>query len=132
MQSNRGTGTLPERHLRSRLHSLGYRFRVNYRPLSDRRRTVDIAFTRLRLAVFMDGCFWHSCPDHRSVPAINQDFWTPKLTRTVERDKETDRMLREAGWSVLRLWEHVPLDEAVDLVTTAVGRRKIGVRQAAK
>lgn len=117
MQSNRGVGTLPEMRLRSALHRLGYRYWINVAPVKEVRRTADIVFKRDRVAVFVDGCFWHSCPLHRSVPKTNVLFWTRKLERTVERDAETDRMLLAAGWTVVRVWEHVPLDEAVTTIS---------------
>jgi DNA mismatch endonuclease (patch repair protein) len=70
------------------------------------RRTADIVFTRQRLAVFIDGCYWHSCPVHRSQPVVNADYWAPKLKRNRERDEDTNAQLRAAGWTVIRFWEH--------------------------
>jgi len=78
---------------------------VDYPPLGDRRRA-DIVLTRRRIAIFIDGCFWHSCPDHATQPKRNAEYWLPKLRRNVERDRETDVALRTAGWTVLRFWEH--------------------------
>jgi DNA mismatch endonuclease (patch repair protein) len=105
MLGNRRRDTRPELAVRRALHRDGMRFRVDYSPLADRRRA-DIVFTRARVAVFIDGCFWHSCPDHASVPRSNQDYWIPKFRRNVERDRETDADLLTAGWTVLRFWEH--------------------------
>jgi DNA mismatch endonuclease (patch repair protein) len=81
---------------------------------------VDIVFPRPRLAVFVDGCFWHCCPEHGGRPKANAEYWTPKLARNVERDRQTDARLRSAGWTVLRIWEHVPPDRAANLVAEAL------------
>jgi DNA mismatch endonuclease (patch repair protein) len=105
MRSNRGRDTGPERAVRTLLHQAGFRYRVDYAPLGGRRRA-DIVFVRKKVAVFIDGCFWHSCPIHASQPRRNADYWLPKLQRNVARDRETDEQLEEAGWTVLRFWEH--------------------------
>lgn len=76
------------------------------RPLPKVRRTADIVFTRARIAVFIDGCFWHGCPEHYQAPVRNGDFWLAKRERNRERDAETDEALIEAGWTPLRFWEH--------------------------
>jgi DNA mismatch endonuclease (patch repair protein) len=123
MQSNRGVDTGPELALRSALHRRGHRFRINYRPLASVRRTVDIAFPRRRVAVLIDGCFWHGCPQHRTVPKANREYWEPKLSRNIERDRETDRSLNDAGWTVVRVWEHVAVEEAVELVEAGLRER---------
>lgn len=114
MQSNRSSGTSPEMAVRRQLHAKGLRFRVNYRLEPEIRRTADIVLTRARLAVFIDGCFWHGCPEHYQRPAINRDYWDSKLTRNHERDVETNALLAGRGWTVLRVWEHVPTDVIVD------------------
>lgn len=120
MQANRRRDTRPERELRSLLHRAGHRFRCDYpvRLGSGRTVRVDIAFTRRRLAVLTDGCYWHSCPEHGQVPTANRAYWAAKLERTVERDREVNEALRAANWGVLRFWEHTPAVEAAD----AVGR----------
>lgn len=105
MRSNRGRDTGPERAVRTILHTEGFRYRVDFPPLGGRRRA-DIVFTRPRVAIFIDGCFWHCCPAHGTQPRQNADYWLPKLRRNVERDRETDASLREEGWTVLRFWEH--------------------------
>ncbi|WP_310244614.1 very short patch repair endonuclease [Microbacterium sp. BE35] len=105
MRSNRGRDTGPERAVRTILHAEGFRYRVDFAPLGGRRRA-DIVFTRPRVAIFIDGCFWHCCPAHGTQPRQNADYWLPKLRRNVERDRETDASLRDAGWTVLRFWEH--------------------------
>ena len=106
MLSNRSRDTGPELAVRRLLHARGLRFRVNYRPLPDRRRTVDVAFTRAKVAVLIDGCFWHGCPEHYRGPARNADYWSTKVERNSARDSQTTKLLEEAGWRVLRYWEH--------------------------
>lgn len=112
--------TTPELMLRRALHARGLRYRTHLPVPGLRRRTIDIAFTRRRLAVFVDGCFWHGCGDHRSIPAANRDWWSTKIAATIARDTETERVLAEQGWSVLRIWEHEPVSVAVDLVVRAL------------
>jgi DNA mismatch endonuclease (patch repair protein) len=107
MRRNPRRDTHPEVALRSELHRRGLRFRKDV-PLRLPGRVVrpDIAFPRLRLAVFIDGCFWHACPVHGNQPRANSDYWRPKLARNVERDRIVDAALDAAGWRVLRAWEH--------------------------
>lgn len=107
--------TLPEVLLRRELWSRGLRYRLNQRIAGTR---PDLVFVSDRLVVFVDGCFWHSCPLHGTTPATNQGFWADKLRRNAERDAEHNRALRQAGWRVLRLWEHEILEGAA----TAAGR----------
>lgn len=106
MQSNRGRDTSPELAVRRRLHALGLRYRVSVRPIKNVRRTSDIVFTRARIAVFIDGCFWHGCDEHYQAPARNAEFWLAKRIRNQERDADTDRTLELHGWRPLRIWEH--------------------------
>lgn len=107
--------TGPELALRSELHRRGLRFRV-HAPLPGR---PDIAFSKARLAVFVDGCFWHGCPDHGVLPKSNREWWRAKLTRNVERDREKDQALLELGWTPLHVWEHEPPETAADRVESA-------------
>ena len=125
MRANRRTDTKPELALRSALHKLGYRYRKDYRLVLDGGRGVrpDIAFTARRVAVFVDGCFWHACPQHGRNPAVNDWYWTPKLARNVERDRTADATLAAAGWQVVRVWEHESLEQALAAVVAAVGAR---------
>ena len=116
MSRQRSRDTTPEVCLRRQLHTMGHRFRVAYPVPGLPRRSIDIAFTRRKLAVFIDGCFWHSCPEHATRPKSDDAWWNAKLQRNVERDRETDQILMEHGWSVLRIWEHVPTEEAACLV----------------
>ena len=122
MKANRRTDTKPELALRHALHRLGYRYRKDYRLDLDTGRRVrpDIVFTARKVAVFVDGCFWHACPEHGSKPRANEWYWGPKLIKNVERDRTNDAALILAGWTVVRLWEHVPVDEAVTTVVTAL------------
>ena len=133
MRAIRRTDTKPELALRQALHRMGYRFRKDYRLDLDGGARVrpDIAFTARKVAIFVDGCFWHACPDHGSKPSVNQGYWTPKLARNVARDRAADAALELAGWQVIRLWEHVPLGDAVTAVVTALGpRQPPGARRA--
>jgi DNA mismatch endonuclease (patch repair protein) len=119
--------TTPEMRLRRRLHALGLRYRVHRQPLPGFRRTADIVFTRTRVAVFVDGCFWHGCPEHATAPKTNADWWATKLARNVERDHETDAQLADAGWCVVRVWEHEDPEVAAARVQAAlVEARKPG------
>ncbi|PZF62405.1 very short patch repair endonuclease [Curtobacterium sp. MCBD17_034] len=117
MQRNRGRDTAPELAVRRLLHAAGLRYRVDFAPLGSRRRA-DIVFTRKRIAVFIDGCFWHGCPIHATRPKANADYWGPKLDRNIERDLETTASLESAGWTVLRFWEH----EASAAVAEAISK----------
>lgn len=98
--------------IRRELHRRGLRYRVEYTVVARPRRVADIVFTRQRLAVFVDGCFWHSCPEHGTKPVNNADWWQEKLTRNVARDRDTDDRLTQAGWCVVRVWEHEDPQEA--------------------
>lgn len=107
MRANRHADTQPEVALRSRLHRLGLRFRKDALiRLDDARGRPDIIFPRACIAVFCDGCFWHRCPEHATDPKTNSDYWMPKLAANVQRDREVDLVLRSAGWTVVRIWEH--------------------------
>jgi len=112
MAARRRRNTAPETALRRELHRRGLRYRVHYPVPGNRRRTIDVAFTRVRLAVFVDGCFWHGCPEHGVKPATNAEWWRWKLDRNRARDDDTTATLASDGWTVLRIWEHVPAEEA--------------------
>lgn len=118
MRAIRRRDTSPERRLRSELHRRGLRFRVDF-PIgvgNGRAPRADVAFTRHCLAVFVDGCFWHGCPEHSEIPRRNASYWGPKIARNAERDREQEDRLKAAGWRVLRFWEH----EEVFAVATRV------------
>lgn len=109
-----------ELSLRRALHAEGFRFRVTY-PVPDmRRRTIDVAFTRRRVAVFLDGCFWHGCPEHGTDPRSNSAWWAQKIAANQARDRDTDSHLEALGWRVVRVWEHEDLAAAVVRVSMAV------------
>lgn len=127
MSAARRRDTHPEVLLRRELHARGRRFRVALRVPGNYRRTIDIAFTRHRVAVFVDGCFWHSCPTHGTLPTANRDWWTTKLAANRARGADTDQLLRAAGWSVVRIWEHTPAAEAADLVELALETDPLGL-----
>lgn len=121
MQANRRSGTKPEVALRSALHREGLRFRKDHRiDLPGLRVRPDIVFTRRKVAVFVDGCFWHACREHGRQPTSNEWYWAPKLRRNVERDRAADEALRAASWTVVRLWEHESLLSATGLVLQAL------------
>lgn len=112
--------TAPEVALRRELHRRGMRFRVDWPLPGLPRRRADVAFTRKHVAVFVDGCFWHACPEHRTAPASNADWWATKLQNNVNRDRDTDEHMRRLGWTVLRFWEHEDPVSAAGSVEAAV------------
>lgn len=124
MAAQRRRDTRPEIELRQELHRRGLRFRVDHPLPGIPRRRADIVFPRARLAVFVDGCFWHDCPVHGTRPKARAQWWVEKLRRNVERDLDTDRRLVEVGWSVLRFWEHDAPSSSADEVE-AVYRRRV-------
>src|ERR1700685_2724574 len=126
MRANRRPDPKPELARRHALHQRGYRYRKDFRLdlASGKRVRPDIAFTARKVAVVVDGCFWHACPEHGSKPKANEWYWSPKLVKNVERDRINDAALILAGWTVVRLWEHVPLAEAVATVVKALETRR--------
>jgi DNA mismatch endonuclease, patch repair protein len=121
MKANRSRDTAPEMALRRELHRRGYRFRVDRAPVSSLRCRADLVFSRVQVAVFVDGCFWHGCPEHMSWPKANRDWWKTKISATVARDRRNDAVLRAAGWTVLRVWEHHSPQLAAELVIDTIG-----------
>ena len=115
--------TKPELELRRELHRRGLRYRLQVKPISGLRRTVDIAFPRQRIAVFVDGCFWHRCPEHATDPKASAAWWKAKLDRNVERDMDTNRRFAEADWTVIRVWEHESSLDAADRIERLVRRQ---------
>jgi len=113
MLGNRSRDTRPELLIRRALHARGFRFRVDLRPEPSLRTRADIVFTRRRIAVYIDGCFWHGCPLHATTPKSNESYWLPKLARNAERDAQSTASLEERGWLVLRFWEHESVDAVV-------------------
>ena len=123
MRSNRPRDTRPELALRKAMHRLGLRYRVSTRPLPGIHRTADVVFTRARVAVFLDGCFWHGCPEHHTVAITNADYWAEKARHNRERDLETDEILSNSGWQVIRVWEHEDANAAAERIATTVRAR---------
>ncbi|MFF0749013.1 very short patch repair endonuclease [Streptomyces sp. NPDC004267] len=125
MQAIRSRDTKPERLLRHLLHAQGLRYRVAAKPLPGLRRTADIVFRPAKVAVFVDGCYWHGCPEHYVPPKTNPGYWSGKVAGNVARDRDTDRRLSDAGWIVLRFWEHESPEDCASTVLNAVlDRRK--------
>ncbi|MGB6246809.1 very short patch repair endonuclease [Gordonia sp. (in: high G+C Gram-positive bacteria)] len=120
MQSNRSRDTGPELKLRSELHRRGLRYFVDRAPIKGVRRRADIVFPRKKIAVFVDGCFWHGCPEHFTIAKTNAGYWAAKVDGTRARDRDTDRILTAAGWTVLRVWEHEDIGDAANRVVVAV------------
>ena len=121
MQGNRRADTLPEIRLRQALHGSGLRFRKDFVVRAgDARAKADIVFTRQRVAVFVDGCFWHGCPTHCRIPTRNRPYWEAKIGRNRERDERISAALMASGWAVVRIWEHEPIDEAVARVLASM------------
>jgi len=106
MLANKRRDTSTELAIRRQLHARGLRYRVDFAPVPGLRRRADIVFTRARIAIFVDGCFWHGCPMHATAPKTNARYWGPKLAENIARDRDTDRRFVDAGWQVLRFWEH--------------------------
>ena len=126
MEAAKGYDTKPERQLRSHLHRLGLRFRIQRKLLDGLRRKADIVFGSSRVVVFIDGCFWHGCPVHGTWPKQNAEFWRDKIETNRRRDADTDARLSEAGWLVLRVWEHEdPLEAARRVEGVVRGRREV-------
>jgi DNA mismatch endonuclease (patch repair protein) len=123
MQNTAQRNTGPELRLRSELHRIGLRYRVHVAPLKGVRRQADIVFPRQRIAVFVDGCFWHSCPEHATFPKANQSWWEGKLQENRRRDGDTDLQLQAAGWESIRVWEHENVQDAAARIEAAVRAR---------
>jgi DNA mismatch endonuclease, patch repair protein len=125
MRANRGRDTGPELDVRRALHAMGLRYRVDYPLPINRRRRADIAFTRAKVAVFIDGCFWHGCPDHGTTPRTNSRFWSEKIERNRARDADTTELLSAAGWTVMRFWEHDEPSVVAVLIYRSVHRDRL-------
>ncbi|CAM5659614.1 DNA mismatch repair protein Vsr OS=Streptomyces aurantiogriseus OX=66870 GN=GCM10010251_66420 PE=3 SV=1 [Streptomyces aurantiogriseus] len=123
-QASKNTGV--ELAVRRLLHAAGLRYRVEFPVPGMPRRRIDVAFPRAKVAVLIDGCFWHGCPQHATHPKANADWWRSKLDRNMARDRETTEHLVAQGWTVLRFWEHVPPDEVAAAVRAAVDLEKRG------
>lgn len=124
MARTRRRDTKPELALRRKLFARGLRYRVDAPILGSVRRRPDIVFPRARVAVFVDGCFWHGCPDHATWPKANEAFWREKITTNKLRDRDTDQRLSDSGWLVVRVWEHEDADGAADRLEKIVRERR--------
>jgi DNA mismatch endonuclease, patch repair protein len=129
MTHTRRRDTKCELAIRSAVHRLGLRYRVDLR-IAGLRTRADLAFTKARVAVFIDGCFWHACPVHGTWPKANAHWWRKKIEANVRRDREADRRLASSGWQVLRFWEHQEPETAAALIMVAVNQRRPIRRQA--
>jgi DNA mismatch endonuclease (patch repair protein) len=127
MRGNRARDTKAELAVRQLVHATGLRYRVDARPETDLRRTADLLFTRAKVAVFVDGCYWHGCPEHFRMPAVNLDYWSMKIGRNRERDIETTARLEERGWMVLRFWEHEVPTSVAETIGEVVRARRAGL-----
>ncbi|MDT0435882.1 MULTISPECIES: very short patch repair endonuclease [Streptomyces] len=124
MRRQASKDTSAELAVRRLLHASGLRYRVEYPVPGMARRRIDVAFPGVKVAVLIDGCFWHGCPRHATRPKANAEWWRNKLDRNMARDRETTEHLTARGWTVLRFWEHVPPDEAATAVRATVERRR--------
>lgn len=128
MRSMPEHSTGPEMAVRRLLFSKGLRYRVQYPVPGASRRTIDIAFPGKKVAVFIDGCFWHGCTEHRNIPAHNRDWWKNKIEQNRSRDRDTDEKLHIAGWLVLRYWEHDAVDRISAEIQEAVVIKKVSMK----
>ncbi|MFD3596093.1 very short patch repair endonuclease [Nocardia sp. NPDC058640] len=126
MSQQRRANTAPELALRRELHRAGLRYFVDRAPIKGQRRRADVVFPRLRIAVYVDGCFWHRCPEHATDPKNNAQWWADKLAGNVARDRATDTALTEAGWLVVRVWEHEDPHAAAERIGSLVRARLPG------
>ncbi|MCP4602198.1 MAG: very short patch repair endonuclease [Proteobacteria bacterium] len=124
MKAARQRDTAAEMALRSALHRRGLRYRVDVSPLKGIRRRADVVFRPVKVAIFVDGCFWHGCPIHGTWPKANAEFWRKKIERNKKRDADTDRQLRGAGWKVIRVWEHEDPEEAAENISQIIRDRR--------
>jgi len=132
MVANYGGNTLPERLLRSALHQAGLRFRKDRRPLGPVRCRADVVFTKRRVCVFVDGCFWHGCPLHFDSPKTHRPWWNEKIEENRKRDRRQAAMLTSAGWKVIRFWEHEIIPSRLPLLvrTVVTATRRTAARPA--
>ena len=121
MQKQAQRDTEPELALRRVLHAKGHRYRVHYK-LHGLRQRIDIAFVSKKVAVFVDGCFWHNCPEHGTFPKNNAEWWRNKLRENQERDRHTTQLLNRLGWTVMRIWEHEPPEAAAQSISSVLRR----------
>jgi DNA mismatch endonuclease (patch repair protein) len=126
MKANRRRDTSPEMAVRRLAHAQGLRYRVDARPLPTLNRRADLVFTRAKVAVFVDGCYWHGCRAHGTAAQTNANYWSAKIARNRERDADTNERLTDSGWLVLRAWEHEDPDAVLTRIMTAVRGTSLG------
>ncbi|MEU3502139.1 very short patch repair endonuclease [Streptomyces hundungensis] len=124
MQAIRSRDTKPEQLIRRLVHAQGLRYRVSAKPLPGLRRTADMVFRPAKVAVFIDGCYWHGCPEHYVPPKTNPGYWSQKVAGNMNRDRDTDQQLLAAGWTVLRFWEHESPEDCAVRIAATVSRLK--------
>jgi DNA mismatch endonuclease (patch repair protein) len=124
MRSAKPRDTAPEKALRTALHRKGLRFRVDERPIRGLNRKADIVFRSAKVAIFVDGCFWHGCPIHGTQAKANAEFWSQKIRHNQKRDTDTTRRLRSEGWKVLRVWEHEDSEKVAGIIYNSIMKRK--------
>lgn len=124
MQGNRRRDTTPELAIRRLVHAAGLRYRVDAKPLPTLNRRADLVFRTPRVAVFVDGCYWHGCPQHGTTAKTNAAYWSEKIARNRARDHETGTLLEKAGWVVLRFWEHEDPNQAANTIKCTVLNRR--------
>lgn len=124
MKASKPRNTGPEIAIRYELHKKGLRYRIDVRPLESLNRRADIVFRSIKLAIFIDGCFWHGCPLHGTLPKANAEFWELKIARNIERDRDTDFKLISAGWKVIRVWEHEDPKTAAENISIYIQNKK--------
>ncbi|MBX9425022.1 very short patch repair endonuclease [Streptomyces lateritius] len=129
MQAIRSRDTKPEQAIRRLVHAQGLRYRVAAKPLPGLRRTADMVFGPAKVAVFIDGCYWHGCPEHYVPPKTNSGYWSDKVAGNMSRDRDTDRQLAAAGWLVLRFWEHSAADECAAEISKTVTARRLQLQR---
>ncbi|WP_090040365.1 MULTISPECIES: very short patch repair endonuclease [unclassified Leifsonia] len=124
MQGNRSRDTKAEIAVRRLVHAKGLRYRVSAKPEADLRRSADLIFRSVKVVVFIDGCYWHGCPEHFKSPQTNAAYWSSKVGRNRLRDVETTRILEERGWLVMRFWEHEEPQLVADRIGNVVQQRR--------
>ena len=125
MQTVKSKNTAPEMTLRSLIYDKGFRYRIDARPLRELNRRADIVFRTVKVAVYVDGCFWHGCPIHGTQAKANAEFWSFKIKQNQERDIDTIKHLRKAGWKVIRVWEHEDPVKASEKICRVISKRQI-------
>ena len=124
MQAAKPRDTAPEKALRSELHKRGLRYRIDVKPIKELNRRADIVFRSAKVAIFVDGCFWHGCPIHGTQAKANAKFWKNKIKQNQIRDEDTSKRLKKAGWRVIRVWEHENPEKVSEKIYNIIMKRK--------